>query len=160
MTSPPLLMLAAGQQPRLRRAPKIRQKEFVLHLTVADLLRRAAHPDWRWSHFPAGELRDPRVGAKLRAMGPARGWPDFLLFSPVGQLHALELKRVGDTLTDEQSEFAAWCDRAGVSHGVARTFDEAITLLGNWGALRVTPSAPRMRESQNFEPGGRHRMNV
>lgn len=38
---------------------------------------------WLWTHFPAGEKRHPRVGAKLKRMGLKRGVPDCLIFEPV-----------------------------------------------------------------------------
>lgn len=36
-----------------------------------------------YCHVPMGEIRDAKVGAKLRKMGASRGVPDFLIFSPV-----------------------------------------------------------------------------
>ena len=81
-------------------------KEFALHLAVADHLKAFAHPDWRWSHYPAGEKRDPRAAAKLKAMGLQKGWPDFLLIAPNGRLHALE--RRGEAMTEEQEDFEVW----------------------------------------------------
>jgi hypothetical protein len=105
MTMPPLLQLIIGKKPRLRRAPKDRSKEIILHMTVAKVLRERCLPEWRWSHFPSGEYRDPRTSAKLKSMGLQRGWPDFLIFPPSGQIHALELKRIGETLSPEQAEF-------------------------------------------------------
>lgn len=110
-------------------------------MAVADVLRRYAKPDWRWSHFPAGEHRDVRTGAKLRAMGLQKGWPDFMLFDPIGRLHALELKREGEGLTDEQREFLEWCFDHAVPHWVARTTDEAMSVLSNWGVLKIRPAA-------------------
>jgi hypothetical protein len=69
-------------------------------------------------------------------MGVQRGWPDLLLFSPSGQLHALELKRVGGRLTADQEAFAAWCATADVPHAVVWSVDDAIQHLRRWGALR------------------------
>lgn len=135
MTTPSLLQLATGRRHRLRHAPKVRPKEIDLH--IAEILRRFAHPDWLWGHYPAGELRDIRTAAKLRAMGTQRGWPEFLLFGPTGQLHGLELKRQGEGLSDAQEVFSEWCAASGVPHGVSRTLDEAIRFLREWGALRV-----------------------
>lgn len=132
------VMRPEGRRRRARREVAPRPKEIVLQMQVADLLRRFARIDWRWSHFPAGEHRDVRTAAKLKAMGTQPGLPDFILFCPTGQLHALELKRVGEGLSDKQLEFAAWCAAQGVPHAVARTLDQASDALGCWGALRVT----------------------
>ena len=134
---PPLLALAAGGRVRPRKATVPRPKEIALHMSVADLLRRFARPDWRWSHFPSGELRDIKTASKLRAMGLARGWPDFVLIDPSGRLHALELKRQGETLADDQEAFQEWCIAHGVPHSVTRSVDEALTVLNAWGALRI-----------------------
>jgi hypothetical protein len=122
---------------RPRKAAVPRPTELKLHMAVADLLRRFARPDWRWSHFPAGEHRDVRTAAKLKAMGVQRGWPDFVLFDPCGRLHALELKRQGETLTDDQEAFQVWCSDHAVPHAVARTSDQAIAALDAWGALLI-----------------------
>jgi hypothetical protein len=137
VTQPPLLMLAEGRRPRPRKAAVPRPRELELHLAVADLLRRFARPDWRWGHYPAGEHRDVRTAAKLKAMGVQRGWPDFTLFDPTGRLHALELKRQGESLTEDQEAFQSWCVGQGVPHVVAWTLDEALAALNGWEVLRI-----------------------
>ena len=138
MTVPPLLALAQGRRVRPRKAEAPSPKELALHLAVADVLRRFARPDWRWSHFPAGEHRDVRTAAKLKSMGMKAGWPDIILFDPSGRLHALELKRQGETLSDDQQDFQTWCISHGVPHSVSRSVDEALAVLGAWGVVRVT----------------------
>jgi hypothetical protein len=134
---PPLLALAQGRRVRPRRAEKVRPKEIALHMSVADLLRRFARPDRRWSHFPSGEHRDVRTAAKLKAMGVQRGWPDIIAFDPLGRLHAMELKRVGGSLSEDQEAFQTWCITHGVPHSVVSSTDEALAVLSAWGALRV-----------------------
>ncbi len=156
MTLPPLLAIAKGRRARPRKAVAPRAKEIELHMAVADVLRRFARPDWRWSHFPSGEARDERTGAKLKQMGLQKGWPDFLLFSPVvGQLHALELKRAGEDLTDEQQEFRTWCLDNAIPHAIAWTLDDAMAALGRFGVLRIK-FAPRerVRAGERAEAGG------
>ncbi|WP_373371520.1 VRR-NUC domain-containing protein [Microvirga sesbaniae] len=124
-------------KPQAYRQPKVpAPKESVLHRAVADHLRTFAHPDWRWSHFPAGEKRDPRTAAKLKAMGVQKGWPDFILFGPGGRLHALELKRRGGVMTDEQKSFAAWCQSQGVPFACLDDLRDVLVALSNWGALK------------------------
>ena len=137
MMVPPLLMLAEGRRPRPRKTAVPRPKEIELHMAVADLLRRFARQDWRWSHFPAGEHRDVRTAAKLKAMGVQRGWPDFTLFDPTGRLHALELKREGESLSEDQESFQEWAISHGVPHSVSRSVDEALAVLDAWGTLRI-----------------------
>jgi hypothetical protein len=134
-------MIAEGRKPRLRKALKERPKELALHMDVAKLLRDHARPDWRWTHFPAGEARDVRTASKLKRMGVARGWPDFVLVSPRGLLHSLELKRLGEMLSDDQEAFRAWCISRGAPHVVAWTFDEALAALSEWRVLRIEIAA-------------------
>lgn len=124
-----------GYKPPKDPAPK----EGVLHVAVADTLRRHALPQWQWSHFPAGELRDRRTGARLKRMGLQRGWPDFILISPspAGLLHALELKREGEDLTDDQEAFRLWCIERGVPHVTAYAVDQVLVAFDAWGCLRI-----------------------
>ena len=137
MSIPPLLLLAEGRRPRPRRALAHAPKELALHMSIAKLLRDHIKSDWRWSHFPAGELRTPRTAAKLRAMGTMPGWPDLILISPDGLLHGLELKRVGGSLTEDQQAFQSWAIRQGVPHAVARSIDDALIIFESWGCLRI-----------------------
>ena len=135
---PPLLAIAEGRRVRLqaRRAAAQSPKEIALHMAVAGTLRRSIRPDWRWSHYPAGELRNPRTAGKLKRMGVMPGWPDLLLLSPRGLLHGLELKRAGADLSDAQEIFERWAITHGVPYSVAWSTDEALTILRAWGCLR------------------------
>ncbi len=135
MTTPPLLLLAEGRKPRPRKAPTVTPKEIELHMAVAHLLRKHANPAWRWTHVPSGELRDVRVATKLKRMGTQRGWPDFILVSPAGKFHALELKRLGGRLSEAQQDFQTWAAARGISHSVAENMDQVIAVLNFWGAL-------------------------
>jgi hypothetical protein len=137
MTIPPLLMLAQSQKPRPRKMPVIRPKESKLQCDVAKVLRSHALPTWRWSHFPAGEKRDVITGARLKQMGLQRGFPDVILISPAGLFHALELKRLGEDLTDDQEAFQTWCVRHAVPYSVADTFDQALAVLDSWEWLKI-----------------------
>jgi hypothetical protein len=69
-------------------------------------------------------------------MGLQRGWPDFLLIAPGGLLHALELKRRGETMSEEQESFAAWCREQGIPFVCTDDMREAVVALAEWGALR------------------------
>jgi hypothetical protein len=152
-----LPLFPAKGKPNAYRAPKApTPKAFQLHLAVANYLRAYGRPEWLWSHFPAGEKRDPRTAAKLKAMGVQRGWPDFLLIGPGGRLHALELKRRGEVMTEDQETFAAWCSENGVPHVCADHLGRALATLSDWGVVRVriacTPSEMRAEGSA----GGEH----
>jgi len=135
--TPPLLAIAEGRKPRPRKAPVARPKESTLQCSVAALLRDHRLPEWQWTHFPAGEKRDVITGARLKRYGLARGWPDIILLSPAGLAHFLELKRRGESLTDDQAEFQRWAIRHGVPHSVADSFDQALAFLDAIGCLRI-----------------------
>ncbi len=135
MTTPPLLMLAKGRKPRPRKPATEKPKEIELHMDVAHLLRKRARADWRWTHIPSGELRDVRVAMKLKRMSTQRGWPDFILVSPAGKLHALELKRPGGRLSEAQGAFQVWACAWGLPHCVAESMKDVLAILDYWGAL-------------------------
>lgn len=136
--------------PSVRRRPKAPLAlEFRTHCAVADAMRAGMRPGWTWTHFPAGEKRPGHVDKKsgkwrspaaerLKRMGLKPGWSDFLLVSPVGQLHCLELKRGDAPLTFEQEVFRKDMLAAGVPHVVARSFNEAIDAMTAWGAIKIT----------------------
>jgi hypothetical protein len=111
--------------------------EFNLHCMVADVLRRWADPAWRFTHIASGEFRTKATAARLKRMGVIAGWPDFILLSPAGRPHFLELKRRNATPTEEQREFAEWCTAHDVSYAIARNFDTALDFLKAWGAVRT-----------------------
>jgi VRR-NUC domain len=130
-------MIAQGRKPRARKAPIPRPKELTLHFAVAKLLREHALPDWQWTHVGHGEARDIRTASKLKQMGLRAGWPDFVLIQPSGQLHCLELKRLGEGLSEDQEEFRIWCVRHGVPHVVAHNLDEVLIAFDRWSCLRI-----------------------
>jgi len=115
--------------------------EYLTTCAVADALRWDATPGWLWSHFPAGELRSKATGARLNEMGLQKGWPDFVLISPTGRHCWLELKRGRAALKAEQARFGQACLSRGVTWAVARSFEEAVARLNDWGALRLRVSA-------------------
>lgn len=131
----PFLRLAMGRKPRVRKAPPPR--EAVLHMAVAKVLREHCLPSWQWTHIASGELRDVRTAMKLKRMGVRRGWPDFVLVPPTGQMHCLELKREGEKLTVGQEDFQTWCISNTVPHAVVFTQSQAFAVLDEWQCLRV-----------------------
>ena len=111
--------------------------EFVMQCQVARLLNDCADRSWRWTHFPAGELRDKITARRLKDMGTKPGVPDFLLFPPWRLTHFLELKRKGGVISDQQSAWADWCHAVGYPHAIAYDFDAAVAVLTHWGVVRV-----------------------
>jgi hypothetical protein len=123
--------------------------EFAVHCAVADTLRRWASPNWVWFHYPAGEERNAVTGARLKRMGVKPGLPDFMFFPPgvaVGTAcggaastrpHFLEIKRRGGRLTEHQAGFALWCKLNDCPFEVADSYEAAVAILQQWGALRA-----------------------
>jgi hypothetical protein len=91
--------------------------EFEVHCMVADLLQKWISPGW------------VRPGVS-----------DFLLLSPDGQLHALELKRKGERPNDDQAVFLAMVHAVGGRADWVDTFDGAVKILKDWGAVKVSLS--------------------
>lgn len=51
--------------------------ELELHIRTVHHLRTYCAPEWLFFHCPNGEVRDPRLGAKLNAMGLRKGIPTW-----------------------------------------------------------------------------------
>lgn len=120
------------QVPALRARRKPQTSEIALHMAAAAFIRRAWPEHLPWTHFPAGELRDPRTAGKLKAMGTAPGWADFIFILPNGQAAFLELKRKGGVLSEHQIAFRAAVVACGSGYAVARSLDEVEHTLARW----------------------------
>src|SRR5262245_61189782 len=130
------LSLFAGPRQRGRR-PKVRASEFVIHCMVADTLRRWLAPGWIWFHPANGELRQDSAGARLKRMGVRPGVSDIVLIAPAGgRVHALELKQWGKHPTEPQIAFLEAVQAAGGQSAWAESYEAAIAILSEWGALR------------------------
>jgi hypothetical protein len=69
-------------------------------------------------------------------MGVLAGAADFLLIGPDGVHRWLELKRGRAPLSDAQRQFLAELAARNVTHAVARSCEDAVACLRDWGALR------------------------
>ena len=112
-------------------------KEVSLHFSVAAFIRVAWPEDLPWTHFPAGEVRDERTGAKLKAMGLGAGWPDFQFVMPNGQASFLELKRPNTRIhmSDAQIEVRQKLIGCGCGYSVCQSVDEVARTLERWLSL-------------------------
>jgi len=119
----------------MRRSEADEQKVVASWLNGAGVL---------WCHVPNGELRNPRVGAKLKAMGVRRGVPDILIFNtPPNELYssegytgvAIELKSVHDKRGPSKAQ-REWISELVINGWAARVCkgaDEAIRFLRSLG---------------------------
>jgi len=119
-----------GEQPPLAL-------ELKTHIALADLLRVGLAAGWLCNHFPAGEARAKVTAGRLKRMGLRPGWADFIFIGPTGVHHWLELKRGGANLNPWQMDFHKAMKARGVPCEVARSYEEAVTILRAWGALRT-----------------------
>lgn len=106
------------------------QTQVLQHLTVAG--RR----DIYWFAIPNAGRRSGRHGARMKAEGLKRGIADICIMFPEGIASWLELKAGRGTQSDEQLGFQAICVRLGHRYALARTFEGAVYVLREWGALR------------------------
>jgi hypothetical protein len=89
------------------------------------------YPQLRWlTHIPNGGARDIREGAKFKAMGVKRGFPDYFLAYPkYGAQHycgiMIEMKVGSNKASEEQLEWLAYLNEAGYKAIVCYGWEEA-----------------------------------
>ena len=115
-------------------------KEVTFHIQLVSMLRWCLRPTVMFRHVPNGEHRDLRTAQKLKAMGTLAGSADleFHWWSDDDRrrlLH-LELKVGKRPMSIAQVEFALAMRLLGDEYHVARSVDEAITILGERGLIR------------------------
>jgi len=128
------MSLRAATLGKRQRLVLLGPTEDQVQRAVVDLLARAGAPGLAFTHMPSGGDRHPVVAAKLKAAGTKAGWPDLLLVIE-GRLHGLELKTDRGRLSAAQTAAHAELVRAGAVVETAYGLDEAIEILGRWGAL-------------------------
>jgi hypothetical protein len=106
--------------------------EYHLTTATAAFLRLVLPEGYPWTHFPAGERRDSRTGAKLKHMGLNPGWADFLLILPMGKLGCIELKAPKGRLSDEQKAFRDDALELGAWWAECRSLAEVEATLIGW----------------------------
>ena len=108
---------------------------------VVQLLELSAAPDVIWWHTPNGEKRSKKTAALLKAMGVKAGIPDLTFVFPGGRVRFLELKWKRGRFSTAQKQLRETCIRTACPYAVARTPEEAATVLHLWGAIRENPFA-------------------
>lgn len=108
------------------------QDEFRLACVVSDYLERTLPTRAIWTHFPAGENRNEKTGARLKRMGLKRGWPDYLiLFDKL--LIGIELKAGKGKVSDAQADVADSFTANGAAWSVVRSTEELEAFLMGLG---------------------------
>jgi VRR-NUC domain len=124
---------------RTVKVPSLDPDEFNIHKAVVERLRWQCRPGVEFWHTPNGELRDPRLGAKLKVMGLRPGVSDLLFFwNDDGErlrMLCLELKARGEDLSDNQRAFKQAMKNLGAYFEVADSVDEAVRVLRQYRIL-------------------------
>jgi hypothetical protein len=136
-------------------APRTAQlSEAALQQHVVKLLQAYARPDVCWFAVPNGELRNYKVGVKLKQAGLRAGAAD-LAFLIDARFHALELKTEIGTLSPKQLTFKEDVERAGGLFHVAFGLDQALGVLQGINVFRPGISFTQAREGHGVRRGSR-----
>lgn len=115
-----------GEKPRIhsRDAPL----EGPLQIAAAEYLELALPEPLRFFHVPNGELRDPAVAGKLKAMGVKEGVADILIlgFHP---FIWIELKSAKGRLRPSQKAWRDWCLQIGAPWFLCRSLEDLVDAL-------------------------------
>lgn len=136
---------------RAASRPRTAAEASKLTVRIADMLKAECPPDVPWTHFPAGETRDERTGARLKAMGLKPGWPDFLFVLPGGRLGGIEIKAEAGRLSSARREWRADALAQGARWAECRTLGGVRETLRAWGVVMGGPpgGAPLGNRPQN-----------
>jgi hypothetical protein len=118
-----------------------RSDEAGLQRSVLEWLRYAGKPGLIFYHCPNGLVSNARAVARMKTAGLTAGIADICLVRPGGAAAFLEFKSREGRQTQEQLAFEQLCKANGSPYSVARTIDEAIAALTEWGCIRA--AAPR-----------------
>src|SRR5215204_509943 len=110
--------------------------EHDLQVAVLENLKARAKPGYFCFAIPNGGERPKRTGARLKQQGVHAGVADLCIMLPDSRVAWLELKAVNGQLTPQQVTFREICLALRHWYAVARTLDEAMTTLLDWGILR------------------------
>lgn len=86
--------------------------------------------------IPNAGKRSPATAARMRAEGLMPGVADLCVMLPAGRIGWLELKASKGRQSAEQVTFEDVCEMLEHPYAIARTLDEAIVILKQWGALK------------------------
>jgi len=78
---------------------------------------------------------------KMKRLGVLAGIPDLVMIKPGGIVYLLELKAGKGELRDSQKEIRDHCDHNGIPWASARSYDEAIHWLKDWGLISARVAA-------------------
>lgn len=106
------------------------QSKLLAELTFAML------PDVHVYAVPNGGYRSKTEAVRMKSAGVKRGIADLVFVAPEWKTYWLEMKDGQRPLRDEQIGFGAICKRSGHPWRVARSVEEAMAVVREWGLLK------------------------
>jgi len=120
-----------------RRSGRRRHDEDGIQAALVEHLRWRLVPGVVWYAVPNGEKRDIVTASRLKKLGVRAGVADIAFVLPGGAAAYLELKAGKEGWqSPEQKQFEADVTAAGARYALARTIDDALTVLKEWGVIR------------------------
>jgi len=131
----------AGTNNRSRKpGGKVRAKpraiEHKIQVALMDYLAIAARPEIYYFAIPNQSNRHINNAGKMKAEGVRAGSPDLCFMLPQGRVGWLEMKAPDGSLSDAQKAFRDRALELGHHWAMARSIDEALVPLTQWGALK------------------------
>jgi hypothetical protein len=121
--------------PAIRRKARIAQvsaaSEHAIQAAIIEYLRAVLPRTYR-AVAVANSPRSAIAGAKEKARGMAKGFPDMILIGPDGVCAFMEVKRPGGRLSPEQAEWGEWIVNGGGEYAVVRSVDDVAACLKAW----------------------------
>jgi hypothetical protein len=131
------------------------ESENSLQRAVANLIAHARHPLALMWHVPNGGKRDKITAKNLQRDGVLAGVSDWFGFNGHGCAVALELKKSGGVLSDNQKWFRDQCERAGVAWACVDNIDDATEFLARHGIVRISFPATKKEKAEDLSSIGR-----
>lgn len=110
--------------------------EHKLQVALIDYLSIAGRPDLFWFAVPNQSNRHISNATRMKAEGVRSGIPDLCFMLPAGRVAWLEMKTSKGTLSDTQKSFRDRALSLGHAWAMARSVDEALPHLTEWGVLK------------------------
>jgi hypothetical protein len=133
-----------ARQAHPRKAPVKREQyrqlasEHSLQTSLLEYLTLYA-PHAYWFAIPNAGKRSWSTAKRMKAEGLTAGVADLCIMLTSGRVLWLELKRGKEKQTPAQIVFQSVCENLGHAYYVARSFDEAISILRQWRILKGEP---------------------
>jgi hypothetical protein len=134
---PPLLAIAAGRRPRLRKPenseirPRNGNAEAQIQASIVQWIRLVA-PELLVFHVPNGGYRTPVEAARMKWIGVLAGIPDLVLLGRDGKTWLIEVKTADGVLSAEQRAIADRCAALRIPLVIARSIDDVRQAFEIW----------------------------